>query len=88
MREDGIIAIEPKTYLDSWTSPQPRRTDSAAGLFICRQLPTRCACSGRPRDRSRNHFMVSDVGNRQFGALPWRTPINYETAQAACSRWR
>ena len=32
--------------------------------------------------------MVLDVGNRQRGALPWRTPINYETAQAACSRWR
>jgi hypothetical protein len=38
MREDGIVAIEPKTSLDSWTSPWPRRTDSAAGLFICRQL--------------------------------------------------
>jgi hypothetical protein len=22
------------------------------------------------------------------GALPWRTPINYEIAQADCSRWR
>ena len=93
MQADGIVAIEPIS------SPaggrlgllHPRRTSTVRRgfLFAGSFIATRCACSGQPRDRrSGNHFMVSHVGNRQRGALPWRTPINYETAQAVCSRWR
>ena len=92
MQADGIVAIEPISSPAggrlAFSIPVAHRLCGGA-LFAGSFIATRCACSGQPRDRrSGNHFMVSHVGNRQRGALPWRTPINYETAQAVCSRWR